>query len=164
MHEVYLGIGGNIGNKKYNFYKAKVLIQKKLGKVTGSSSIYETPPWGFTSNDNFWNMVIKIETSLMPEKLIAEIMQIEDSYNRKRIEGIYTSREMDIDILYYDYKIINTPILKVPHPRLHDRLFVLTPLCEIAPGYKHPVLNMTNCKLLENCKDKSDIKKLNIKL
>ncbi|MDD4144911.1 MAG: 2-amino-4-hydroxy-6-hydroxymethyldihydropteridine diphosphokinase [Prolixibacteraceae bacterium] len=160
MHEVYLGIGGNIGNKKYNFHKAIILIQKKLGKVTDTSSVYETPPWGFNSEDNFWNMVIKIETTLNPEALISKILLIEKSYNRKRTEGIYTSRKMDIDILYFDNLVLNISNLNIPHPKIQDRLFVLVPLYEIAPGYKHPLLKLTNRELLENCQDKSVITKI----
>jgi 2-amino-4-hydroxy-6-hydroxymethyldihydropteridine diphosphokinase len=160
MHEVYLGIGGNIGNKNYNFLKAFILIKQKLGKITESSSVYETPPWGFNSEDNFWNMVIKIKTELNPEALMAEILLIENSYCRERTEGIYTSRKMDIDILYYDNITMNSTTLKIPHPKLQYRLFVLVPLCEIAPEHKHPLLNMTNHELLEKCSDRSVIKKL----
>jgi len=160
MHEVYLGIGGNIGKKKFNFLKAYILIKKKLGKVLQTSSVYETPPWGFNSPDNFWNMVVKIETDLSPDELISGIMSIEDSFYRLRTEGIYTSRKMDIDILYYDNVVMDSIKLTIPHPRLQDRLFVLVPLCEIAPEHKHPLLKMTTLEMLENCNDRSAIKKI----
>ena len=160
MHEVYLGIGGNIGKKKFNFLKTYILIKKKLGKVLQASSVYETPPWGFNSPDNFWNMVIKIETDLSPDELIAGIISIEDSFCRVRTEGIYRSRKMDIDILYYDNIVLDSITLTIPHPKIQDRLFVLVPLSEIAPEHKHPLLKMTTLELLENCKDRSAIKKI----
>ncbi len=160
MHEVYLGIGGNIGKKKFNFLKAYILIKKKLGYVLQTSSVYETPPWGFNSPDNFWNMVIKIETDLSPDELIAGIISIEDSFCRVRTEGIYRSRKMDIDILYYDNIVLDSITLTIPHPKIQDRLFVLVPLSEIAPEHKHPLLKMTTLELLKNCKDRSAIKKL----
>lgn len=160
MHEVYLGIGGNIGKKKFNFLKAYILIKKKLGYVLQTSSVYETPPWGFNSPDNFWNMVIKIKTDLSPQELINGIMSIENSYGRVRTEGIYRSRKMDIDILYYDNLVLDSNSITIPHPKIQDRLFVLVPLSEIAPEHKHPLLKMTTLELLKNCKDRSAIKKL----
>lgn len=160
MHEVFLGIGGNIGNKKYNFLKTYILIQNRLGKIQKVSSVYETPPWGFKSDDLFWNMVIKIECRLSPEGLIKEIRSIENSFNRERTERTYISRKIDIDILYYDNLVTDTKNLIIPHPRLPERLFVLAPLSEIAPSFKHPSLRLTNRELLNKCKDESVIKKI----
>ena len=162
MHQVFLGIGGNLGNKPKNFRKVHHLIENELGAVVKKSSVYETPPWGFHAEDNFWNQVLEVETELLPAALLAAISEIESSFNRKRHSENYTSREMDVDILYYDDIFLETGQLIIPHPRLHQRLFVLVPLAEIAPGLKHPLLRMSSRQLLENCKDESVIKKVKV--
>src|SRR5690606_27188441 len=100
MHKVFLGIGGNIGDKHQNFIKVAELVEIRLGEILKSSSIYKTPPWGFYSDDYFWNRVLLIETQLEPKNLLKEIHNIEAEFGRKRTEEQYTSREMDIDILY----------------------------------------------------------------
>ena len=161
MYKVLLGIGGNIGNKQLNFTKVAHLVTERLGEIVKSSSIYETPPWGFVSEDHFWNQVLLIVTELQPEKLLEEIQEIEDEFGRKRIIGKYTSREMDVDILYFENIYIETEKLIIPHPRIPNRKFVLVPLVEIAPDFKHPLLRLTNLQLLENCKDESVIIKVN---
>ena len=160
MHKIYLGIGGNIGNKQNNFKDVYQIIEKELGKIKISSSIYEAPPWGFQSNDTFWNSVIEIETLNSPEELLSKIHLIEEKYERKRGNERYSSREMDIDILYYDDIFIETEMLIIPHPRIHQRKFVLVPLNEIAPDFKHPLLRLTTIEMLENCRDESVIKKV----
>ncbi len=160
MHTVYLGIGGNIGNKQKNFDNVYQIIEKELGRILISSSIYETPPWGFQSDDAFWNSVLLIETSYLPEELLAEIHLIEERFGRKRGNEKYSSREMDIDILYFDDIFIETETLIIPHPRIHQRKFVLVPLNEIAPNLKHPLLRLTTIEMLENCMDESVILKV----
>jgi len=162
MHHVFLGIGGNIGNKPENFRKVHNLVKSGVGKITAKSSVYESPPWGFRAGDNFWNQVLKVETEFTPAEVLSEINKIENSFNRKRHSKRYTSREMDVDILYYDDIFIETGDLIVPHPRLHQRLFVLVPLAEVAPNFKHPLFRMTSKQLLENCKDESVIKKVDV--
>ncbi len=160
MHTVYLGIGGNLGNKQNNFDNVYQIIEKELGRILLSSSIYETPPWGFQSDDAFWNSVLLIETSYSPEELLEEIHLIEEKFGRKRGNERYSSREMDIDILYFDDIFIETENMIIPHPRIHQRKFVLVPLNEIAPNFKHPLLRFTTFEMLENCKDESMIKKV----
>lgn len=161
MYKVFLGIGGNIGNKQFNFIKVAHLIKARLGEIIKTSSIYETPPWGFVSEDHFWNQVLLIETELEPEKLLEEIQEIECEFGRKRTIGKYTSREMDVDILYFEDIYIENENLIIPHPRIPNRKFVLVPLVEIAPDFKHPLFRLTNLQLLENCKDESVIIKIN---
>lgn len=160
MHKVYLGIGGNIGNKHNNFEKVLKIIEKELGTIIKKSSIYETPPWGFETKDNFWNQIILIDTTLSPQELLHSIQNIEKQFCRKRKDIGYNSREMDIDILYFDDIFIDTETLIIPHPKMELRKFVLVPLNEIAPDLKHPLLRFTSFEMLENCKDSSVIFKL----
>jgi 2-amino-4-hydroxy-6-hydroxymethyldihydropteridine diphosphokinase len=160
MHQVFLGIGGNIGNKHDNFDKVYTFIKNELGTITKRSSVYETPPWGFQSEDVFWNQVLMIETDYSPFELLQKITEIETLFGRERNNGYYKSRAMDIDILYFDDDIINTSNLTIPHPLLYKRLFVLVPLAEIAPLFLHPVLKQSSLELLKKCEDKPDIKKV----
>jgi 2-amino-4-hydroxy-6-hydroxymethyldihydropteridine diphosphokinase len=160
MHKVYLGIGGNIGNKQINFKEVYQIIENELGTINKTSSIYETPPWGFHSNDPFWNSVIEISSRLTPKLLLSKIHLIEKGFGRKRNKERYSSREIDIDILYIDDTFMETETLIIPHPRIHQRKFVLVPLAEIAPNLKHPLIRQTSIEMLENCKDESVIKKL----
>lgn len=157
MHKVFLGIGGNLGNKQANFRNAEVLIEKLLGNIVLKSSVYEAPPWGFHAQDNFWNAVFVIETSMMADELIWRIHEIEDKFYKESGNERYASREMDIDILYFDDVFYESKELIIPHPKIHERKFVLIPLVEIAPDLKHPLLRLTSIEMLENCKDKSII-------
>ncbi|MDD4426468.1 MAG: 2-amino-4-hydroxy-6-hydroxymethyldihydropteridine diphosphokinase [Mariniphaga sp.] len=160
MHKIYLGIGGNKGNKIENFNKVYACLEQYIGKIVNRSSIYETPPWGFYAKENFWNQVLLLETDLEPSAVLAAIGKIEKGFERKRIPGRYTSREMDIDMLYFDDLILHTETLKIPHPLVDKRLFVLAPLAEMAPEFRHPLLNKTNRQLLAACKDNSAIEKV----
>jgi 2-amino-4-hydroxy-6-hydroxymethyldihydropteridine diphosphokinase len=160
MHKVFLGIGGNIGNKADNFNKVYTFIKNELGEITKTSSVYESPPWGFTADENFWNQVLVIGTKLSPAELLQKITEIENQFGREREIGKYNSREMDIDILYYDEINLETESLVIPHPRIQQRKFVLVPLNEIAPDFKHPLLRLTSFQMLENCKDGSVILKM----
>ena len=165
MHKVFLGIGGNIGDKKANFIRAHRLIGQKLGRILAASSVYETPPWGFHAENDFWNEVVLIETRWEAEELLWRIKEIEEQFGREeRQEGEerYDSREMDIDILYFDEDFFETKTLIVPHPRLHERKFAIVPLAEIAPDFIHPLLRMDNLTLLENCRDSSIVKKVEV--
>jgi len=160
MHQVFLGIGGNIGNKRTNFDKVYTHITNGLGEIVKHSSVYETPPWGFEADERFWNQVLLVETQLAPIEILQKVKEIESKFERKSDNQRYASREMDIDILYYDDLFLETENLIIPHPRIHQRKFVLVPLNEIAPDFKHPLLRFTSMQMLENCKDSSVILKL----
>ena len=160
MHKVFLGIGGNLGIKSDNFKKVHLSIQHELGAIVNKSSVYETPPWGFEANEGFWNQVLEITTNYSPSELLGKIHEIENQFGRKRNEKTYSSREMDIDILYYDDIFMEAQNLTIPHPLMYQRKFVLVPLAEIAPQFKHPLLRLTSVQMLENCRDESVIKKI----
>ncbi len=160
MHKVFLGIGGNIGNKADNFNKVYTFIKNELGEIIKSSSVYESPPWGFSADENFWNQVLVLETGFLPLDILQKVTEIENQFGREREIGKYNSREMDIDILYFDDLIIETEKLTIPHPRIQQRRFVLVPLNEIAPNFMHPKLRLTSFQMLEKCKDESVILKL----
>jgi 2-amino-4-hydroxy-6-hydroxymethyldihydropteridine diphosphokinase len=162
MNQVFLGIGGNIGNKHDNFDKVYTFIKNELGAVTKSSSVYETSPWGFQAEDNFWNQVLIVETKFSAVELLQKINNIETRFGRKRDGRQYKSREMDIDILYFDKLVVKNETLVIPHQHLQKRLFVLVPLAEIAPDFIHPVLKLTSVEMLNVCEDKSVIKKLEL--
>ena len=160
MHQVFLGIGGNTGNKQDNFDKVYTFIENELGEIRKLSSVYESPPWGFQSEEKFWNQVLFVVTELSPEELIKKIAEIENRFGRERGTAGYISRKMDIDILYFDELILNSVKLTIPHPQIANRLFVLVPLAEIAPEFVHPLLKITSLQLLEKCPDKSMITKV----
>ena len=162
MHKIFLGIGGNIGDKEKNFVRCRKIIEKRLGEIILLSPIYETPAWGFSSENNFWNQVIYCETNFDPETLLKEIHKIEILFGRDRKSNGYNSREMDIDILYFDDFIIKSSSLVIPHPLIHERLFVLKPLSDIAPNVVHPVLQKNSLQMLDDCKDTSAISKVSL--
>ncbi len=164
MKRVYLGLGTNLGNREENLRQALEKIREFIGIVTTISSVYETEPWGFRSENQFLNMVIEIETNLKPSGLLGRLLMIESLLGRLREGTGYKSRTIDIDILFYGPKLVNTKVLKIPHPLFHERMFVLAPLAEIAPGLVHPVFKKTIVKLITECKDRSVVKKTDIKL
>jgi 2-amino-4-hydroxy-6-hydroxymethyldihydropteridine diphosphokinase len=159
MKIVFLGIGTNLGNRKSNLEQAVARIKEYIGPVLNSSSVYETEPWGFQADDKFLNMVVKVETELTPSGLLGRILMIESLLGRQRGSERYSSRVIDIDILFYEDMIVDEKSLKIPHPLLHERKFVLIPLCEIASDMIHPVLKKSIADLLELCEDKGVVKK-----
>ena len=154
-HIVYLALGSNMGNRLSNL-KAAVLNLTPQMTVKQKSSVYETPPWGFTEQDAFLNQVVKVTTYLEPEPLLRHLKRMETALGR--VPNFQNGpRVIDIDILFFDNMIINTPPLVVPHPRLHERVFVLVPLAEIEPDFVHPILQRPINKILEDV-DRSEIK------
>ena len=140
MPTVYLGLGTNIGNKKENLTRAIEALSLALGNYTALSTFVETKPWGFDSDNTFLNCAVAFETELAPLQLLDTTEEIERKLGRttKSTGGTYHDRVIDIDILLYGCETIDTPRLKIPHPLMHLRDFVLQPLTEIAPDAMHP--------------------------
>ena len=146
MANAFLGLGSNLGNRNVNLNQALLYIQERIGNIISSSSIYETTPCGFSSDNLFLNMVIKVNTSLLPDELLLVCKTIERLMGRScksSDNSSYEDRAIDLDILFYDNIEMSTPELTIPHPLLHTRLFVLEPMSEIAPEWEHPVLHKT---------------------
>jgi len=160
MVKVYMLLGGNLGDKKKVFSEVQNKLSKQAGKITVQSAIYETEPWGFESNDLFWNQVLEISTNLSPEEVLVQTQQIELELGRIRKPDQYDSRLIDIDILFYGDQIISLENLIVPHPRIQERKFALVPLCEIASELIHPVFQKSIRQLLEECADKLNVEKV----
>lgn len=139
MHTVYLGLGTNLGNREENLKNALSLIEDRLGKISKTSSILETPAWGVTDVPDYLNMVIEIKTNRWPLELIEAILAIEEELGRVRTQK-WGSRIIDIDILFFNDWHFSTPGLTIPHPYLTQRDFVKLPLKEIAPELIHPVI------------------------
>lgn len=150
-------MGSNIGDRKQNISIASGNINDTIGRIISRSSFYETEPWGFNDENFFLNQSIIIKTTLTPETILKELMTIEEMMGRTRKEKRYASRIIDLDILFYDDMIIETPQLIIPHPLLHKRRFVLKPLAEIAPEMIHPVFKKTIHHLLAECDDKMKV-------
>lgn len=140
-HQVYLGLGSNIGDCRKNLIRAIRLIGERVGTVVCQSSFIETEPWGFQSENKFLNAVILCETERTPREVLLLTQQIErDMGRRKKVNGqgltvngqrVYADRIVDIDILLYDDLTVDEPDLKIPHPLMHERDFVMIPLEEI---------------------------------
>jgi 2-amino-4-hydroxy-6-hydroxymethyldihydropteridine diphosphokinase len=160
MNIVFLGLGTNLGNREKNLNDAFNDIREQIGKVLEASSVYETEPWGFQSESKFLNIVIKVETGLSPSMLLEAILLIELRLGRVRSGNQFSSRIIDIDILLYEDQVIDKRELKIPHPKLHERMFVLVPLVEIEPDLVHPVLKKTMASLLGSCEDKNEVRKI----
>jgi 2-amino-4-hydroxy-6-hydroxymethyldihydropteridine diphosphokinase len=158
MKKVFLGLGSDLGDREENLKLAIETIGASAGIVTGISPVYETEPVGFSGKGDFLNMVILIETGLTPSELLDSLMNSEKLLGRTRTGSNTMSRTIDIDILIYDDRVIDNDSLVIPHPRMHERRFVLVPLSDIAPGLIHPVLGKTISELLAKCSDTSRIR------
>jgi 2-amino-4-hydroxy-6-hydroxymethyldihydropteridine diphosphokinase len=156
-HTIYIALGTNLGDRLANLHTAIEAMPPKV-KVLAESHVYETPPWGYEDQPAFLNMVLKAETSLEPEALLKYLKQIEVELGREKTVR-WGPRLIDLDILFYDDLVVDTPPLVIPHPRLHERAFVLVPLADVAIDYAHPVLGERVRDLLQAV-DVSGIKPL----
>lgn len=166
MHRAFLSLGSNLGNRVFNIQNALKKISEYVGDIKSVGALYETEPWGFSSDNWFVNTAIELETIFSPNELLQKCLWIESILGRKRSSAtsVYSSRLIDIDILFFDNEILNRPNLTIPHKNLHKRKFVLTSLNDIAPELIHPVLKQSVKTLLENCTDEMRLKKLHEKL
>ena len=161
MEKVFIALGGNVGNVSETFDIAIQKIEEAIGKIDNQSSLYKTEPWGNKKQDDFLNKIIIVETNLSAGEVLKKILEIENSLGRNRNKNNqFAPRTIDIDLLFYGEEIINYENLIVPHPRLHLRNFVLTPLMEIAPGLVHPVLQKTIKHLFKINTDVSVVNKI----
>ncbi|WP_422106046.1 2-amino-4-hydroxy-6-hydroxymethyldihydropteridine diphosphokinase [Winogradskyella sp.] len=159
---VYIALGSNKGHKLQYLQSAIDAIFKRVGVIHKISKVYKTPALGF-EGDDFFNACIKIDTALKPKKLLKALKHIEADLGRvpKKTDS-YESREIDLDILFYDDEVFSDKHLVIPHPKLHQRRFVLQPLQDIAKDLKHPILNQLVHDLLQACDDDSEIEPIKI--
>lgn len=149
---LYLSTGSNLGHRKNHLAEAEAQIAKKIGRITRKSRIYETSAWGITDQPSYLNQVLEVETSFTAFDILGKIHQIEQQAGRHRLQK-WAARTLDIDILFLNNQIIDTPNLNLPHPHLQDRNFVLVPLCELIPDFQHPILQKKIHELRTNCSD-----------
>jgi len=163
MESALLILGSNLDNRFQLIEQAKEMLIIQIGEIVKYSSIYETPPWGFKSENSFLNQVVELSTKLPPNEILEKCLLIEEQLGRVRSKvGDYTDRTIDIDILLYNDLIISSDSLVIPHPRMHERLFCMEPLREICPERNIPSLQKKVIDVYNNCPDKSQIIKLDV--
>jgi 2-amino-4-hydroxy-6-hydroxymethyldihydropteridine diphosphokinase len=144
---VYLGLGSNLGDRRANLAEAVSRFPEAL-HLRRASALYETEPWGYTDQPKFLNQVVEAETNLTPTDLLETIKAIEEALGRE-VNFRYGPRLIDIDILFYNDLVWQTDTLTVPHPNLHERPFVLIPMAELAPDFRHPLLGRSMRELAD---------------
>jgi 2-amino-4-hydroxy-6-hydroxymethyldihydropteridine diphosphokinase len=159
MSTVFIALGSNLGDRAANLRAALEAFEPDV-HILAESGIYETPPWGYSDQPAFLNMVVKAGTRLAPQPLLDFLKGLESRLGRQE-SFRYGPRSIDLDILFYDDLVLDEPQLSIPHPRLHERGFVLVPLAELAADLRHPVLQKSIAELLAEA-DASEIRRFNI--
>ena len=157
MNIVFLQLGSNLGARELLLQDAIIAIEDRVGLVVEKSKVYESVPWRVEGQENYLNQILKVKTEMLADDVLSIVLDIEKELGRIRIEK-WGERLIDIDIIFYNDSIIETPELCVPHKHLHERMFVLTPLHNIAPEMVHPKYNKTIEELLNMCKDTELVK------
>jgi 2-amino-4-hydroxy-6-hydroxymethyldihydropteridine diphosphokinase len=160
MHEIiYIGIGGNLGQRHLFLAAACDHINAHIGPVRAKSRIYETAAWGMTNAPDFLNQVLEVETHLAPLEVLHQCLKIERLLGRKRRNDVsgYRSRTADIDLLMFGDLVFDHPLLQLPHPGIAKRRFVLEPLAELAANCLHPVHHQTIAAMLNACNDQTHV-------
>ncbi len=160
MNKAILLIGGNLGDRTGHLQQAVEQIDKQIGKVEKISALYETAAWGHVAQPDYLNQALLVSTDMDARTLLETVLAIEHNIGRIRRQK-WGARVIDIDIIFYNDAVINQPDLKVPHPQMQFRQFVLVPLREILPDWQHPVLHQSVSTLLENCTDELPAVKYN---
>ncbi|MBW8684577.1 2-amino-4-hydroxy-6-hydroxymethyldihydropteridine diphosphokinase [Chitinophaga rhizophila] len=158
MNKAILLIGGNLGDRTGHLREAVRRINEEIGQIVKISSLYETAAWGDVAQPDYLNQALFVSTDMDERTLLHTVLEIEQQIGRVRRQK-WGARVIDIDIIFYNDAIINMPDLKVPHPQMQFRQFVLVPLQEIIPEWEHPVLHQTVRILLQNCTDQLPARK-----
>lgn len=153
---IYLHTGSNLGDRFSYLAQACEMIEKKIGKISNQSRLYETEAWGMKDQPDFINQALEVQTELVPEEVLFHIKKIEKEIGRQENKK-WHERIIDIDILFFGDTIFSSEKLKIPHPHCHERMFVLIPLMEIAGDFLHPTLNLTIEELYLNCEDPLEV-------
>jgi 2-amino-4-hydroxy-6-hydroxymethyldihydropteridine diphosphokinase len=157
----FVGLGSNLGDRKGNLVQALAELARLDGvRLAAVSSLYRTEPVGYNAQEDFYNAVAAADTRLGPGELLGELLRIEATRGRRRTEGRWGPRVIDLDLLLHGETVADGPGLTVPHPEMHRRRFVLEPLAEIAPGARHPVLGLTVRELLAALDDTARVERI----
>ena len=159
MSKVILHLGSNMGLRNQNLQDALQRQKQRVGKIKAASAVYETGAWEIKNQRDFLNQAFCLKTKLAPEEVLRNALDIELELGRQRKQK-WGERIIDIDLIFYDQLILDTPHLTLPHPWLQERRFVLEPLAEIIPKWKHPVLGSKVAVLLRACQDKGWVKQV----
>lgn len=160
-NKTFLLLGANLGDRRGALDRAFNLIEEKAGKILNASGYYETEAWGLKDQPVFLNRMLVIEPFYNAAFTLEKLLDIEKEMGRERENAVkWGSRIIDIDIIYFGDQIINTDSLKVPHPHLQERRFVLRPLADLDPEYIHPALSKTSLELLNECKDDCEVREI----